>query len=215
MVARALFLDRDGTLVWPYHYPSRPEHLRLYPDLAPELAWFQARGWRLVVVTNQGGLARGYFDAAALERLHAHLRAVLAAEGVVLDAIYHCPHHPQGVVPALARACDCRKPAPGLLLRAAGELGLDLAGSWMIGDILDDIEAGHRAGCRAVLVDLGTEPRPTTALRWPDYVARDTRHALRLVRAVETGDPMVERGYRPAAWCPAVAPARGIPGGSR
>ncbi|HLI26322.1 MAG TPA: HAD hydrolase-like protein, partial [Chloroflexota bacterium] len=84
-----------------------------------------------------------------------------------------------------------------------------------IGDILDDIEAGHRAGCRAVLVDLGTEPRPTTALRWPDYVARDTRHALRLVRAVETGDPMVERGYRPAAWCPAVAPARGIPGGSR
>ncbi|MBX5492112.1 MAG: HAD family hydrolase [Chloroflexi bacterium] len=208
MTAPALFLDRDGTLAWPYHYPSRPEHLRLYPDLAPELTWFQARGWRLVVVTNQSGLARGYFDAAALERLHAHLRTMLAAAGVRLDAIYHCPHHPQGVVPGLARACDCRKPAPGLLLRAAGELGLDLAASWMIGDILDDVEAGHRAGCRAVLVDLGTEPRPTTALRWPDYVARDTRHALRLVRAVETGDPTVERDYLPAAWCPAGVPAQ-------
>ena len=206
MAARALFLDRDGTLVHPRHYPSRPEELLLFEGVGPALARLRAAGFRLVVITNQSGLALGRFDAAALARMHDHLAAELAAQGAALDGIYHCPHHPQGVVAELARVCECRKPQPGLLLRAAAELGLDLPRSWFLGDILDDVEAGHRAGCRTVLVDLGTEPPPAGALRVPDYAARDTRHALGIVAALEGVGPPVELAYRPVAW-PATASA--------
>jgi D-glycero-D-manno-heptose 1,7-bisphosphate phosphatase len=198
----ALFLDRDGTLVEPRHYPSRPEHLRLYPGLAPDLLALQAHGFRLVVVTNQSGLARGLFSADDLTAMHAALAATLAADGVRVDAFYHCPHHPDGVVEALAVACDCRKPQPGMLQRAAHDLGLDLRASWLIGDILDDVEAGNRVGCHTALVDLGTEARPTSSVRWPTHVARDTRHALAIVRAAEGIGPAVGADYRPASWTP-------------
>ncbi|MDI3342039.1 MAG: HAD family hydrolase [Sphaerobacter sp.] len=200
MTARAIFLDRDGTLVHRRHYPSRPEHLRLYAGVTPALRRLQAAGFRLVVVTNQSGLARGYFTEDDLRRMHDHLAAELARGGVRLDGIYHCPHHPDGVVPALARRCACRKPAPGMLHRAARELGLDLGRSWLVGDILDDVEAGRRAGCRTVLVDLGTEALPGAAERWPDFVARDTSHALRIIGAVEGLGPTTELAYRPARW---------------
>jgi D-glycero-D-manno-heptose 1,7-bisphosphate phosphatase len=201
MTRPALFLDRDGTLVHPRHYPARPEELCLYDDLGPDLRRLQALGMRLVVVTNQAGIARGYLTEADLARLHAHLTVELAALGVRLDGIYHCPHHPEGVVADLALRCACRKPAPGMLLRAAADLGLDLEHSWFVGDILDDAEAGLRAGCRTVLVDLGTEPLPPGPSRSPSYVARDTRHALQIVRAVAFADASAELDYRPARWC--------------
>ncbi|WP_069804106.1 D-glycero-alpha-D-manno-heptose-1,7-bisphosphate 7-phosphatase [Thermogemmatispora onikobensis] len=181
MMRPALFLDRDGTLVQPVHYPRRPEDLHLYEAIAPGLRLLQALGYVLVVVTNQSGLARGYFTEAALEEMHAYLRRELAREGVYLAAIYYCPHHPEGRIPALAIQCNCRKPQPGLLLRAAAELRLDLTRSWFVGDILDDVEAGNRAGCRTVLVDLGTEGPPESALRRPTFVARDTCQALELI----------------------------------
>lgn len=200
---RALFLDRDGTLVEPRHYPSHPEDLVLYAGIAPELRRLQRAGFALIVVTNQSGIARGYFDEDDLRAMHAHLARELARDGVRLDGIYHCPHHPDGVIPGLAVACDCRKPRPGLLLRAGAEHALDLARSWFVGDILDDIEAGRRAGCRSVLVDLGTEPPPPGALRRPSFVARDTRHALRLIRFLEGLGPAVALDYRPARWEPA------------
>src|SRR5437588_2001998 len=148
----ALFLDRDGTLVHPRHYPSRPEDLRLYDGLGPYLRCLQESGFRLVVVTNQSGIARGYFTAAHLRQMHAHLAAQLARLGVRLDAIYHCPHHPDGAIPELAVRCTCRKPQPGLVLQAAAALSLDPRHSWLVGDILDDVEAGNRAGCRTILV---------------------------------------------------------------
>ena len=199
-LAPAVFLDRDGTLSEPYHYPSRPEHLRLYAGLGAPLATLQRAGFRLVVITNQSGVARGYFSEADLARMHAHLRTALAAQGATLDAIYHCPHHPAGVIPELAMRCDCRKPAPGLPLRAARELQLDLARSWFVGDILDDIEAGARAGCRTVLVDQGTEPLPTSAVRTPGYVAHDTTHALAIILGLEGLAPLPDLDYRPDAW---------------
>jgi D-glycero-D-manno-heptose 1,7-bisphosphate phosphatase len=204
----ALFLDRDGTLVEPYHYPSHPEHLRLYPTVGPELRRLQQAGFCLVVVTNQAGLARGYFSDADLQRLHVHLVGALARWGVRLDAIYHCPHHPDGAVPALAVRCACRKPRPGMLLQAAADLDVDLRRSWLVGDILDDVEAGARAGCQTVLVDLTTEQRPAHPLRWPAYVARDSAHALRIVRAVEGCGPPVELTYVPSAWCAPDGPSR-------
>lgn len=200
MKERAILLDRDGTLVEPRHYPSRPEELRLFAAIEEPLRRLQAAGWRLVVITNQGGLAHGYFSEAALDVMHDHLRAELAERGVRIDAIYHCPHHPEGVVAELARSCDCRKPQPGMLLRAAADLQLDLGRSWFVGDILDDIEAGQRAGCRTVLVDLGTESLPPEPLRTPSFVARDTAHALRLIAAVEGLGPAEDLHYRPARW---------------
>lgn len=197
---RALLLDRDGTLTERYHYPSRPEHLALYEGVGPRLAALQRSGLRLVVVTNQSGIARGYFTEDDLRHMHDYLGARLAAFGARLDAVYHCPHHPDGVIPHLARRCDCRKPQPGMLLRAAADLNLDLARSWFLGDILDDVEAGNRAGCRTVLVDLGTERSPQCELRRPAFVARDTRHALDIVSAFGAGRPIPDADYLPASW---------------
>jgi D-glycero-D-manno-heptose 1,7-bisphosphate phosphatase len=200
MKSPAIFLDRDGTLVHRHHYPSRPEHLRLYEGIGAPLSALRRAGFRLVVVTNQSGIARGYFTEADLAAMHEHLARELAAFGVALDGFYHCPHHPDGVVEGLAVRCGCRKPEPGMVLRAARELRLDLARSWLVGDILDDVEAGKRAGCRAVLVDLGTEPPPQRPLREPDFVARDTRHALEIIAGAEGLAARPDVSYRPAGW---------------
>ena len=135
-----------------------------------------------MVVSNQSGVARGYFPEAALAGVERELRRRMAGFGVELSGFYYCPHHPRGGVPGYAVACDCRKPAPGLLLRAAAELGLDLRRSWLVGDILDDVEAGRRAGCRTVLLDNGheTEWRPGP-LRRPHHTAADLAAAARVL----------------------------------
>lgn len=200
MKPRALFLDRDGTLVYPAHFPSRPEELQIYEHLGPALRSLQQMGFLLVIVTNQSGLARGYFTEADLERMHDYLRAELQSMDVRLDGIYYCPHHPEGIVPELSIQCACRKPRPGLLLQAAAELHIDLARSWFVGDILDDVEAGNLAGCHTVLVDLGTEQAPDRLLRQPAFVARSTLHALRIIQASETGQSSVELSYLPLSW---------------
>jgi len=200
MQERALFLDRDGTLVHPRHYPARPEDLQLYDGIGPKLRLLQRAGFRLVVITNQSGLARGYFDANALQAMHDHLTRELAELDVQIHAIYFCPHHPDGTIAELAIDCDCRKPQPGLLLRAAADLALDLRRSWFIGDILDDVEAGNRAGCQTILVDLGSESPPSTSLRRPLAVARDTHHALAIIAAAEGVAPAADLGYLPPAW---------------
>jgi len=204
--APALFLDRDGTLVHARHYPTRPDQLVLYDGIGPGLRRLQAAGFRLVVITNQSGIARGYFGQAELTAMHDHLAQQLAALDVHLDAVYACPHHPEGSVAEWAVACDCRKPAPGLLRRAAADLGLDLARSWFLGDILDDVEAGRRAGCRTILVDLGTEPPPANPRRRPDFVARDTAHALAIVAAAERLAPEPDLAYSPPSWHPPPRP---------
>jgi D-glycero-D-manno-heptose 1,7-bisphosphate phosphatase len=143
---RAVFLDRDGTLTHPYRYPSQPEHLRLYDGVGPARARLQAQGFRLGVITNQSGLARGYCAEDDLARMHNSLIHELARWQVRLDAIYYCPHHIDGTIPALTRVCSCRKPQPGMLLQAASDLKTDLKRSWFVGDILDDVEAGNCAG---------------------------------------------------------------------
>ena len=185
MKQRAIFLDRDGTLVHPRHYPSSPEDLQLYNNIGPGLRELQQAGFRLVVITNQSGLARGYFTFDDLHNMHEYLTNELKRLDVRLDAIYFCPHHPEGIIPELAIRCDCRKPQPGMLLQAALDLELDLRQCWFVGDILDDVEAGNRVGCRTILVDLGTETIPRQRLRHPDYTASDTQHALRIINAIE------------------------------
>jgi len=209
MTDRAIFLDRDGTLVHPRHYPSRPEDLLLYDGIGPELHALQGAGFRLVVITNQSAIARGFFAPADLDRMHAYLCSRLAEWDVRLDGIYYCPHHPDGIVPELAVRCECRKPRPGMLLRAAEELDLRLEESWVVGDILDDVEAGNRAGCRTILVDLGTESPPATRTRQPTYVASSTLHALRIIQTVEGSEIATDLRYLPVSW-QSVVPAKEV-----
>lgn len=178
-MAKAAFIDRDGVINEERNYVHRIEDFVLLPGVAEGLALLRDAGYRLVVVTNQAGIARGYYDQAAMDRLHDHLRAQLADAGVSLDAIYFCPHHPQGSVATLAVDCDCRKPAPGMLLQAAKDLDLDLSASVLVGDKLSDIQAGRRAGVhRAVLVESGHAVEPAARAE-ADLVVLDLLAAAR------------------------------------
>jgi histidinol-phosphate phosphatase family protein len=181
---RAVFLDKDGTLVEDVPYNVDPARIRLAPGAAEGLPALHAAGYRLVVVSNQSGVARGYFPEGALAAVEGRLRELLAELGVPLAGFYYCPHHPAGSVAAYAVACDCRKPAPGLVRRAAAELGLDVARSWFVGDILDDVEAGRRAACRTVLVDNGNETEwRLSPGRAPHHRAADLAAAARAILA--------------------------------
>ena len=150
MAVKAVFIDKDGTLVENVPYNVDPLKLVFTPHAVEALKLLTAFDYQLVVVTNQPGVALRYFDQPALDRLHQALRQRLREEGVELAGIYACPHAPYD-------GCMCRKPAPGMLYQAAQALDIDLTRSWMVGDILDDVEAGRRAGCRAALLDVGSE----------------------------------------------------------
>lgn len=131
---------------------ARPEQLRVLPGVVPALGALVARGYALVIVTNQAGVAKGLFGSADVEAVHEELRRLL---GVPIDAIEFCPHHPAGTVPEFTRACDCRKPAPGMLARAAARLDLDLSRSFMVGDTWSDVAAGEALSLPSYLVRTG------------------------------------------------------------
>ncbi|HET9292275.1 MAG TPA: HAD family hydrolase [Actinomycetes bacterium] len=150
----AVFLDRDGTLVEEVPYLHDPARVALLGEVGA-LARLAAAGYALVVVTNQAGVARGLYDEAAVAAVHRRLAELLAAAGVRLDAVLHCPHHPEGTVPGYARRCRCRKPGPGMLEAAAARLGLDLAGSYMIGNHPTDVGAAVAAGVTPLYVTTG------------------------------------------------------------
>ena len=143
---RAVFLDRDGVINVDHGFVHKVEDFQFVPGSADAMRRLQAAGWRLVVVTNQSGLARGLYSSADYERFTAHLRDRLVAHGVQVDAVLHCPHLPDAAVAAYRLDCDCRKPGPGMLLRAARELSLDLGASAIVGDRLSDVQAGRAAG---------------------------------------------------------------------
>jgi D-glycero-D-manno-heptose 1,7-bisphosphate phosphatase len=187
---RAIFLDKDGTLVEDVPYNADPARVTLCSGAVEGLRLLQSQGYALVVVTNQPGIARGMFDDEALARMRDHIASLLAAHGIVLHGFYHCPHSADGVVPRFSTLCMCRKPMPGLLLRAARELGIDRMRSWMIGDILNDVEAGRRAGCKTVLLDNGNETEwEWSALRSPDVIAGDLLAAAKAILRSENGSP--------------------------
>lgn len=177
-LSRAVFIDKDGTLVENVPHNVDPARLRLTVGAVEGLSLLAAHGFRLIVVTNQPGVALGLFDRAALVRLRAALTEMLAIRGVVLAGFYACPHAPSD---GPVMNCLCRKPSPGLLLQAARTHRIDLKRSWMVGDILDDVEAGHRAGCRSILLDVGNETKwRMSPLRTPD------RRALDLLAAAQS-----------------------------
>ena len=151
----AVFLDRDGCLIVEKDYLASPDELELVPGATEALAALNSAGLPAVLVTNQSAVARGLLTEAGLEEIHARLKSMLAEGGARLDLVLACPHHPTEGAPPYRRDCDCRKPAAGMLLEAAEQLGLDLGGSWMIGDSARDLEAGRRVGARPILVSTG------------------------------------------------------------
>jgi D-glycero-D-manno-heptose 1,7-bisphosphate phosphatase len=150
-----VFLDRDGTLVEEVAYLHDPELVQLVPGAAAALRSLAAAGFALVLVTNQAGVAKGYYGEDAVGRVHQRLAELLAAGGVALDGVWYCPHHPEGTVPRFARACRCRKPGPGMLSAAAERLGIDLAASYLVGNDPVDVGAARAAGATPLLVTTG------------------------------------------------------------
>jgi D-glycero-D-manno-heptose 1,7-bisphosphate phosphatase len=179
----AVFIDRDGTLTEEVGYVNHPSRLRLLPRSAEAIRRLNRAGVAAVVVTNQAGIARGYFSERMLEVVNADLLAQIGKAGARLDGVYVCPHHPTEGVPPYRALCDCRKPKPGLLLRAADELQLDLTRSVMVGDKSSDLAVAPKVGARSVLVLTGYglgewEYRRDQLDVVPDHVAHDLLDAV-------------------------------------
>ena len=182
---RALFLDRDGVLNQEVGYLHRPEDVRWVEGIVPLCRTAQERGYRLVVVTNQAGIARGYYTPQQFEDLMQWMREELTREGVELDAVYHCPYHPEHGIGEYRREHQDRKPGPGMLLRAARDLGLDLAQSVMVGDRCSDVAAANAAGCGQAFLLRGTEQEPCPGRYLPvsalsdveDWIRRPEEHS--------------------------------------
>lgn len=179
---RAIFFEKDGTLIEDLPDAADPEKIRLLPRAAAGLARLRAAGYRLFVVSNQPGVARGMYRESALEPVVRRLEELLQPEEVELDGFYYCPHHPEGRVRGYAFACRCRKPSPGLIEDACREHDLDPLRSWMIGAGPDDVEAGRRAGCRTVMIGRGHQSAACeNGRRVPQLTAPDLSRAADLI----------------------------------
>jgi D-glycero-D-manno-heptose 1,7-bisphosphate phosphatase len=177
----AAFLDRDGVINEDRNYVYRVEDFQFLPGVLDACREFVRAGYLLVIVTNQAGIARGYYDTRDFEKLTAWMRERFLEAGAPLAAVYHCPHHPEASIESLRVACDCRKPAPGLILQAARELGIDLGRSFLVGDKLSDIEAGRAAGvgkCFLMRQLPAAPPEPNSA----DAIVRSLAEVNKLIR---------------------------------
>ena len=175
---KAVFLDRDGTIVAHEPYLSSPDQLRLLPNAAKGIRLFKEYGYLIIVITNQSGIARGFFDEERLVLIHQKLLGILEEEGVMIDDLYFCPHHIEGIIEHYKVDCDCRKPKPGMLLDAARKHHIDLTQSLMIGDSEADMLAGKNAGCKCVLIKdiCGSDACVAPA----DYIVKDLLEAASL-----------------------------------
>jgi len=183
MKRRAVFIDRDGTISEEIGYVNHPSRYRVFAYAAEAIKLLNEAGWLAILVTNQAGVARGYFTEDVIGAVHNLLAQELARGGARLDAIYYCPHHPSVGEPPYRFDCDCRKPKPGLIRRAVAEFNIDLAGSWMIGDRYSDTELARNAGLRAALVLSGYgrgewEYQRAAWRHQPDLVAENLLEAV-------------------------------------
>jgi len=218
MAAKAVFLDRDDTLIEDPGYLNDPARVKLLPGVELAIRSLHQAGYKLVVVTNQSGIARGMLTEQALELIHAEMRRQLAEKGAHLDAIYFCPFHPEGTVEPYAIESDLRKPQPGMILKAAQELELDLSASWMVGDGPRDIEAGQRAGCRTIRVrGRAIPPMPGEEASdegvQADFTVRNLLDAARVILREQSASrtrpvaPVAARGENLGTTLPADGPA--------
>ncbi len=185
MSNKAIFLDRDGTLIEDPGYLNHPEQVKLLEGVAEALIELRNMGYMLIVVTNQSAVARGIVSEKILGEIHNRLRQLLTERGAYLDQIYYCPYHPDGVIPKYRKESEWRKPNPGMLLAASEDMDIDLSQSWKIGDSSRDIEAGLRAGCKTILVTrmsrykttLGKPDEPK-----PDYKSVNMKEAVNIIK---------------------------------
>ena len=190
---KAVFLDRDGTVNEEVGYLTDIDKLRLIPDAGAAIRKLNEAGFLVVLVTNQAGVARGYFPESLVAEAHARLDELLQAEGARLDAVYYCPHHPTAGTSSYTRACDCRKPGTGLIDQASRDLPIDVKHSYMVGDKWSDVELGQRAGTAAVLVRSGyaaDDPgnvRPQHVVE-PEFIAHDIAEAADWIIADSKAD---------------------------
>ncbi len=163
---KAVFLDRDGTIAKDVHYCPRPEDFELLPSVPEAIKLLNENSFKVIVVTNQSGIARGYFTEETLAQIHQKMKDELAKYGARVDAIYHCPHHPDD-------GCECRKPKTALFLKAAGEHDIDLKSSYVVGDMQMDIDAGKSLDCKTVLVTTGPQsPVPSPQSPVPNHLSQ-------------------------------------------
>jgi D,D-heptose 1,7-bisphosphate phosphatase len=179
---KAVFIDKDGTLIHDIPYNVDPTLVQLQEGAAHSLRLLKDEGYLLILVSNQSGVARGYFTERDLEKIKEKLQQELSLEKGFLDGFYFCPHHPEGSVKPYAVLCDCRKPKAGMLLQASRDFTIDLSQSWMIGDILNDVEAGNSAGCASILIDNGNET---------EWVLNEKRTPYKIVKTIEEAVSMI------------------------
>jgi D-glycero-D-manno-heptose 1,7-bisphosphate phosphatase len=183
---RAVFIDRDGTISEEVGYINHPSRFRIFPYAAEAIKRLHENGWLAILVTNQAGVARGYFSEEMIHSVHAVLTGELANGGAKLDAIYYCAHHPSVGEPPYRSDCDCRKPKPGLITRATQELDIDVNQSWMVGDRYSDIELARNAGLKSafVLSGYGLGEWEHQRNNWaanPDLVSKHLLEAVELI----------------------------------
>ena len=172
---RAVFIDKDGTLIHDVPYNVDPKNVQLTMGAGRALRRMKNAGYQLIVISNQSGIARGLFEEKDLLPINRQIQALLAPYNVKVDAFYYCPHGPDD-------GCECRKPMPGMILRAARDHAVEPQISWMIGDILNDVEAGNRAGCRTIHIDNGNETEWIRSdYRQPLYTVRDLAEAADII----------------------------------
>lgn len=186
---RAVFLDRDGTLIPDKDCLRNVDELELLPGVAEALHELNLQGWRTVVVTNQPVIAKGFCDEAELQKIHNKLESLLGREHAFIDRIYFCPHHPdkgfRGERPELKIKCDCRKPRTGMIQKAVAELNIDLKQSWLVGDTTTDLQTAKNAGLKSILVRTGSAGRDGKFDATPDFVCNDLRQAVEIICQTE------------------------------
>jgi D-glycero-D-manno-heptose 1,7-bisphosphate phosphatase len=183
MANKAIFLDRDNTLIEDPGYISHPDQVKLLDGVAETLVELRQMGYKLVVASNQSGVARGIVTEQMLAEIHERLQELLGRQGAALDKIYYCPDHPDGAIPRYRKESSWRKPAPGMLLAAAEDLDIDLTDSWLVGDSARDIDAGKAAGCKTILIENPLhsrtfEPGATS----PDYTAVNMKEVVNIIK---------------------------------
>lgn len=177
---KAVFLDKDGTIIPDVPYNVNPDLICLEDGVIEGLKMLQKAGFIFVIISNQAGVARGLFQITKLEKVKETIDLLMNEEGIEIEKYYFCPHHVDGKIPEFAIACECRKPMPGMINAAVKELKIASEHSWMIGDILNDVEAGNRAGCKTIIIDNGNETDWVEGpFRTPTFVAANFLGAAR------------------------------------
>jgi histidinol-phosphate phosphatase family protein len=194
----AVFLDRDGTIVEEVGYLDSLEKLVIFPHTAEAIRTINESGMRAVVITNQSGVARGYFQEDFIRTVHRHITKILREKGVFIDGFYYCPHHPTEGKGKYLASCKCRKPEPGMLIRASEDMDIDLSRSYVVGDMIKDLELAGRVGAKGILVRTGygseTEKEIIGQGVKPAYTAENILAAVKWIIEDRQRRAMLRRG---------------------